>query len=184
MNTIHSVTCPQKTKTENRRSEQAKWRASKEWKQLVDEHAHAPGAICVHCLKYHGQPAKKEGGRPIYLTINHLSRALYTSKELYCTWNESLMEICCTTCNWMYEKGKEPCPLCHNQYISVIEPDHMCQSCYDKLHPEEAERKRADRERKRAESKALLKRLRDDEKARMRSFKTSKSPSPKPTLRE
>ena len=48
------------------------------------------------------------------------------------------MEICCTVCNWMYEKGKEACPVCHDKYIGVNEPDHVCQSCYDKAHPLEA----------------------------------------------
>lgn len=143
---------------------------------MVKAHCHVPEARCVHCGKYHGQPAKKKGGKPVYLTINHLSRALYVSEELYTTWNPELMEICCTTCNWMYEKGKEPCPLCKNQYISVMEPDHMCQTCYDKAHPLEAQVRKDAQKLKAQARKALLKRLRDEEKERAKVWKLNNPP--------
>jgi len=164
--TIHSVTNPAARRTKNHRSEQALWRCRKRWKALVSLHCHGSDAVCVHCGKHHGQPAKKKGGKPIYLTINHLSRGLYVSEDLYCTWNPALMEICCTTCNWMYEKGKMSCPVCHNQYISCMEPDGMCQGCYDKAHPEEANIRIEAKQKKADEKKALLKKLRDAVKAR------------------
>lgn len=167
------VTCPQQRKVKNHRSEQALWRGRKRWKELVRVHCHTEEAVCVHCGKHHRQPAKKKGGKPIYLTINHLSRSLYVSEELYCTWNPELMEICCTTCNWMYEKGKEPCPVCKNQYISVIEPDHMCQGCYDKAHPQQATERKEKALAKKMASKALLKKLRDEEKERVKKIKVA-----------
>jgi hypothetical protein len=167
------VTCPQQRKVKNHRSEQALWRGRKRWKELVRVHCHTEEAVCVHCGKHHRQPAKKKGGKPIYLTINHLSRSLYVSEELYCTWNPELMEICCTTCNWMYEKGKEPCPVCKNQYISVIEPDHMCQGCYDKAHPQQATERKERANAKKLASKALLKKLRDEEKERVKKIKVA-----------
>jgi RecJ-like exonuclease len=46
------------------------------------------------------------------------------------------MEICCTVCNWKYESGHKPCPVCHDTYIKWNED--LCQSCYDKAHPLEA----------------------------------------------
>ena len=130
------IISPQGRRTKNRRSEQSKWRSHRQWKALVEAHCHVPEAVCVHCGKKHGQLRKN--GSMVVLTINHLSRRLYENEELYCTWNKELMEICCTVCNWMYEKGKEACPICHDKYIGVTEPDHMCQSCYDKSHPLEA----------------------------------------------
>jgi len=173
VDTIHSVTSPQARRTKNRRSEQSLWRSRKRWKDFVAWHCHGPNDVCVHCGKHHGQPAKKKGGKPIYLTINHLSRSLYASEELYCTWNPALMEICCTTCNWMYEKGKMSCPVCHNQYISCMEPDQMCQSCYDKAHPDEADIRKRLKLKKDMEKKALLKKLRDAEKEKARLIKLS-----------
>ena len=167
--TIHSVTCPQKTRTKNRRSEQSKWRGRKRWKNLVRIHCHTSEAVCVHCGKRHGELRKN--GKPTFLTINHLSRSLYADEELYCTWNENLMEICCTMCNWMYEKGKMICPVCHNQYISCMEPDKMCQSCYDKAHPTEATIRINAKKKKADEKKALLKKLRDKQKADAKAWK-------------
>jgi len=138
----HHVTCPQKRRVNNRRIEQSKWRRSKEWKALVEAHAHVPEAVCVHCGKKHGQlrKRKRKDGKPVmvYLTINHLSRRLYATKESYCTWNEILMEIACTVCNWMYEKGKKICPVCKEAYIHCLEPDNMCITCWNKLNVKEA----------------------------------------------
>ena len=169
--TIHSVTNPAARRTKNHRSEQSLWRGRKRWKALVSLHCHGSDSVCVHCGKHHGQPAKKKGGKPIYLTINHLSRSLYVNEELYCTWNPALMEICCTTCNWMYEKGKMSCPVCHNQYISCMEPDGMCQGCYDKAHPVEANIRTEAKKKKADEKKALLKKLRDADKERYKTWK-------------
>ena len=131
------VTNPQRIRIDNRRKEQSKWRSRKKWKQLVIDHARVPGAICVHCLKSHGTIRKN--GKIVVLTINHISRALYNSEEEYCTWDPNEMEICCTTCNWMIEKGKKPCPVCHNTYIHWR--DYHCPACWDKAHPEEAEKR-------------------------------------------
>lgn len=168
----HHVICPQARKVKNRRSEQAKWRSGKKWKALVKEHCHDDtDAVCVHCKKHHKEPRKN--GKLTYLTINHLSRALYLTEELYTTWNEELMEICCTMCNWMYEQGKVSCPVCHNQYISVMEPDGMCQGCYDKAHPDYAAKRKAIQKQKADAKKALLKMLRDGEKARAKEWKAT-----------
>ena len=60
------------------------------------------------------------------------------------------------------------CPVCHNQYISCMEPDGMCQGCYDKAHPVEAEIRISAKKKKEQEKKALLKKLRDAENERQR----------------
>jgi hypothetical protein len=132
-----SVTNPQRIRIENRRKEQAKWRSHKRWKQLVIDHARVPGALCVHCLKKHGDIRKN--GKPVVLTINHIGRALYNSEEEYCTWDPNEMEICCTTCNWKIETGQKPCPVCHTVYIHWR--DYTCPACWDKAHPVEAEKR-------------------------------------------
>jgi hypothetical protein len=100
---------------------------------LVKEHCHDdPTAVCVHCLKKHGEMRKK---KVVYLTINHLSRRLYLTEELYTTWDPIYMEICCTVCNRLIERGQMSCPVCHNAYISALDPDKMCQKCFFNANP-------------------------------------------------
>lgn len=165
------VICPQGRRVSNRRSEQSKWRGRKRWKNLVKEHCHTPEAVCVHCERHHREP--RENGKLTYLTINHLSRALYESEDLYCTWNEELMEICCTMCNWQVESGKVICPVCKKQYIKINEPDGMCRHCYYESHPEEAARAKERQKQKAKDKRALLKKLRDGQKAKAKEWKLS-----------
>jgi hypothetical protein len=126
------VTCPQKRRTGGRRKNLSKWRSHKKWKDLVEEHAHTPDAVCVYCLKKHNELRKNKF---VYLTINHKSRRLYESEELHSTWNPELMEVCCTVCNRQIEKGRIPCPVCHNVYISIFDADEMCRKCFYDAHP-------------------------------------------------
>ena len=163
----HSVSNPQRIKIESRRAEQAKWRSHKKWKKLVEDHAHIPGAICVHCLKHHGE--LRNNRHPVILTINHISRTSYFSEELYCTWDENDMEICCTVCNWNIEKGLRPCPICHATYIHWR--DYTCQACWDKTHPIEAQKRIDDRNRRLAETKVLKDRIKADKKAEKERYK-------------
>lgn len=169
MDSIGHVTCPENRRKKKRRSEQSKWRQSKEWKALVGAHARVPEAFCVHCYKKHGDLRKN--GNKVVLTINHLSRRLYATKELYCTWNPYLMEIACTICNWKFESGEKPCPLCHDSYIKWNED--MCQGCYDKQHPLEAESRKISQEIKRNRAKKLKKEL--EKKARLKFAANQKS---------
>jgi hypothetical protein len=81
------------------------------------------------------------------------------------------MEICCTTCNWRIESGEKPCPVCHTTYIHWRE--YCCQACWDKDHPEEAQKRIADRARRALEAKALKKRLVDAEKAKAKEWKAT-----------
>lgn len=133
------MTNPGRTQIENRRADLSKWRSHKLWKDLVKAHAHAPGAVCAHCGRKHGETRTNAKGKVIvtYLTINHITRTSYWSEESHSTWNEADMEICCTTCNWLIESGQKPCPVCKTTYIHWR--DHTCQSCWNKAHPKEAE---------------------------------------------
>lgn len=136
------IASPQEIRVTNNRKELARWRSHKKWKLLVKEHCHDnPNAVCIHCLRHHGDVRYNIKGKKIVtnLTINHISRTRYWSEELYCTWDEADMEICCTTCNWKIEAGEKPCPICKTTYIFWRE--YSCQKCWDKLHPAEAEKK-------------------------------------------
>ncbi len=144
-----AVTCPQARRIFSQRKEVAKWRRDPLWEAMLAEHAHIPGAICVHCKMGHGQqrydhhsnPSINKKGEPVlvHLTINHKTRDLYLTKEAYLTWNPDKMEICCTLCNRVYEKGMKPCPKCLGEgvvtYIKWY--DSGCTACYFKEHPDE-----------------------------------------------
>lgn len=171
------VSNPRRRQIDNRRKEQSRWRQRVRWKNLVKAHAHIPGVVCVHCGRKHGEPRlDKKGNRQIdkagrlkvtYLTINHLNRALYDNEELYCTWNDAEMEICCTTCNYWFETGWKPCPRCKRVYIHWR--DFVCQPCWDIDHPIEAQNRNSIRLQKASDSKALLKHLRDREKEKQKA---------------
>jgi hypothetical protein len=173
------TTNPQRIRVDNRRKEQAKWRQRVRWKNLVKAHAHIPGIVCVHCERKHGEPRLDKKGKQLkdkngklkftYLTINHLNRALYDNEDLYCTWNETEMEICCTTCNYWFETGWKPCPVCKRTYIHWR--DFCCQPCYDISHPIEAKNRLERASQKALDSKALLKSLRDKEKEKNKQWK-------------
>lgn len=170
---------PQRRQIDNRRKEQAKWRGRKRWKSMVYEHAHTPTAVCVHCLKKHGEVRVDKNGDPkrnkkgevvcVNLTINHISRTSYWTEELYCTWDETDMEICCTVCNWNIERGLKPCPVCHYTYIHWR--DITCQACWDIAHPIEAQKRMAKVQERLTAIKKLKERIKADKKAERERYK-------------
>lgn len=167
-----SVTNPQRIRITNNRKEQEKWRSHVRWKKLVEEHAHVPGAVCVHCGRKHNDPILDRDGnqrcdkngkfRFVYLTINHISRTRYWSEELYCTWDENDMEICCSDCNWRIEAGEKICPICKKTYIHWR--DYSCQGCWDAKHPDEAAKRKEEQAVKRIRARKLKRKL--DKEAR------------------
>jgi hypothetical protein len=114
------------------------------------EHALIPGAICAHCKRNHGDKRYdrdgflktyekgKKKGQPVLtsLTINHMSETSYLTEDLYCTWDEAVMEVCCVVCNGWDRQGKEVCPVCKCNPIKKDDPVHMCTACYLDAHPE------------------------------------------------
>jgi len=161
-----SVTCPERRRVINNRARLAKRNRDPRWKKLKEEHAYIPGAECAHCHLHHGD--LRDNGKTVVLTINHLCRWEYQNtpeaEEAYFTWNEC-KEVCCTTCNFMFEKGMKPCPVCGRQYIKWNETE--CLPCFYKSHPELKEAS----ERRKEEFKALKKKLRDEEKERVKKWK-------------
>jgi hypothetical protein len=160
------VTCPQDRRVNHRRKKQQKWRSTVRWKRLVKEHAQdPPDAECVYCHRKHGEPRLDKNGNQqfnkrgklirVILTINHKSRRSYLTEDDYCTWDKKEMEICCTVCNWKIESGYRPCPVCHRVYIKWTES--ICNSCYDKAHPEEAEQRRIKKEQNAKDAKIARK---------------------------
>jgi hypothetical protein len=134
-----SVTNPQTRRTYSRRKLLAKWLRDPRWKAMLAEHAHTPEAECVYCHRKHGQDWN---GKPVRLTINHASRHLYLSEELYLTWDPQYMEITCLSCNRKYEKGQKPCPSClkKGMLVYILDRDQECNACYLEKHPVELQR--------------------------------------------
>ena len=142
------TTCPQGRRVISRRAEQSKWRRSLRWKKMLADHAHVPEAECSVCHRKHGQVMttrdgeikydKKGNEKHVILTINHTDRICYLDEDLYLTWNPRLMRVECRSCNWMYEKGKVPCPDCLKKGVVVyIRWDQeCCDSCYYEKHPD------------------------------------------------
>jgi hypothetical protein len=129
---------------------------------MLADHAHIPEAECAVCYRKHGQVMtyrngnikydKKGNEKRIILTINHTDRICYLDEELYLTWNPARMRVECTTCNWMYEQGKIPCPDCLKKGIVVyIKWDQeCCDACFYEKHPDILQRiiqKRADQKK-------------------------------------
>lgn len=156
----HSVTCPQATRTEVHRKRLRKWWASKEWKEYV--RVHTSGKVCEECGAKSGEVVNNR--KPAVLTINHLYRNLYNSFEEYLKFAPDKTTITCTTCNWMYEKGMNCCPRC-KKYKKWYQP--LCSTCFKQEHPDIEE----NRKRKEEEIKAVKKRLREDEKKRVKEWK-------------
>ena len=133
----------------SRRKMLDKWRRSPRWKEMLATHAHIPGAVCAHCKMEHGQqrydrqgnPSIDRNGKPILvvLTINHKTRDLYLNEDLYLTWHPEKMEVCCTLCNKVYEKGEKPCPKClaPGKVTYIKWYDTECTACYFREHPDE-----------------------------------------------
>ena len=137
-------TCPQTRRVFSQRKMLAKWQRDPRWKKMKEEHAWIPEARCVYCGRSHGQIWN---GKPVQLTINHASRHLYLSEELYLTWDPRYMEITCLSCNRAYERGQKPCPEClkNGKITYILDRETECNSCYLKKNPDkliEAEQSR------------------------------------------
>lgn len=135
------VTNPGSRRTASRRKMQDKWRRSPRWKALLEEHAHTNDARCVYCgRKHHMEWQARDGSiKTVTLTINHTSRHLYASEDLYLTWDPRYMEIVCVSCNRQYERGMKPCPEClkKGKMTYILDRDQECWPCYYEKHPEE-----------------------------------------------
>ncbi|MFA6332968.1 MAG: hypothetical protein WCX22_08450 [Methanoregula sp.] len=149
--TAHSVSNPQTRRVATRRKMQDKWRRSPRWRALLEDHAHTPEAECVYCHRHHGQKWTNSKGqeKTARLTINHTSRHLYASEDLYLTWDPRYMEITCLSCNRQYERGMKPCPEClkNGRIRYILDRDSECWSCYYEKHPEEKRLQQESRER-------------------------------------
>ena len=108
---------------------------------MLAEHAHTQDAGCVYCGRKHGQKWINSKGdeKKVTLTINHTSRHLYASEDLYLTWDPRYMEIVCVSCNRQYERGMKPCPSCleKGKMTYILDRDQECWPCYYEKHPDE-----------------------------------------------
>jgi hypothetical protein len=184
----HHVSCPQANRVGQDRNDLKHLWASVRWKKFRDKHARYPGAFCTHCKRTHGFHKLDGDGKPKFyktgvrkgrpllttLTVNHKNRDKYRTEEEYLTWDEDC-EVCCNDCNGFIEQGMKPCPVCSNggiiRYIHWTQS--MCRVCYDAAHPEEARKRRETADAKKMASKALLKKLRAEEKERVKKIKVA-----------
>lgn len=159
-NNVHSVTCPQETRTQNHRKRLKKWWSSKAWKAHVAEKT--AGKECAVCGCKAGQV--KGGRKPAVLTINHLYRTLYNSLEEYLKFETDKVEVTCTTCNWMFEKGMDVCQVCKSDTVAKYKHfrQPMCHACFLDKHPDIKESITKGKE----EMKALKKKLAHQSKLR------------------
>jgi hypothetical protein len=160
-----TTTCPQATRTQNHRKRLHKWWASKQWKSYVKKHTE--GKSCKECGCVAGQI--KGERKPAVLTINHLYRDCYNSFEDYLKFEADRAEVTCTTCNWMFEKGKNICPECFSDTVAKYKPWNQptCSACFLKANPEINEA----REKRKQESKDLQKKLRKEQSDGVKAWK-------------
>jgi len=138
----------------NRRKNLKKTYASKEWKKNVKEFV--KGKTCEWC------------GTTEKLLAHHPFLTSYkdgTYGDLYL----SGCIVLCTRCHFALHKGLVLCKRCGKHY-HLIGAD-CCRSCFMELHPEMVEAKKV----KADEKKALLKKLRDAEKAKAKEWKKRNS---------
>ena len=166
-NSIHHVTSPGAIRTANHRERLKKWWKSKQWKEYV--RVHTTNQTCKECGCASGQV--KGDRKPATLTINHLYRELYNTFEDYLKFAADKTDVTCTTCNWMFEKGMNVCPVCKDEKTAKYKHwnQPMCNTCFKKAHPEIQEAI----DKKKADAKALKKKLMDDQKARVKEYKLS-----------
>jgi hypothetical protein len=170
-----TVTCPQRRRIAGRRHRHTLWWQDPRWIAFRDEHARVPGAECAHCHYHHGEQLRdrqgnlryyktgKNIGKPILaaLTINHRDRESYHTFEDYLKWDPLKMEVCCGTCNMMWERGMVICPVCNVNYIHWSADPKMCRECREDKNPElkkereekEARQKETDRNYQNARNK-------------------------------
>jgi hypothetical protein len=154
------VTCPQAERTKNHRKRLKRWWASPQWKEYV--RVNTAGKCCEECGAKTGDVINNR--KPAVLTVNHKYRSLYNSFEEYLKFESDRTEVTCTTCNWMFEKGMNCCPRCR-KYKKWYQP--ICPTCFKADHPEI----QAKIDEQKAAAKALQKKLRAEQKAKIKKWK-------------
>ena len=127
-------TCqPARSTATNRSLLDAIW-ASDEWKEFV--RVNTEGKECEECHRKEGEIAQNADGEDyvVHLTVDHPFRWAYKSKELYLDFEASMCRVVCRTCNGLFEKGLDICPVCRKVYKPMREP--MCRECYFEKYPQ------------------------------------------------
>jgi hypothetical protein len=70
----------------------------------------------------------------VHPTVDHPFRWAYKSKDLYLDFEASMCRVVCRTCNGLFEKGLDICPVCKKVYKPMREP--MCRECYFEKYPQ------------------------------------------------
>ena len=131
--TIHSVTCPQKTRTKNRRKTKAQIYASKSWKD--NKAQFVEGKVCVWC----GSTEKLLPHHPYKNTPDGIYEDLYLSECI----------VLCGSCHFRLEKRHEiQCPVCKENWMPIDPAIDRCFKCHLKANPGKAEAIAAEKERR------------------------------------
>ena len=154
--TIHSVTCPAARRVTTRRKKLKKTWTGKVWKAKRLEFIKLHKGKCDWC------------GSTVTLTVHHPMRDAY-GEDAYMDFYLSGCVLLCSSCHKATHVGKVLCTNVHEdgenhyKWHDALE----CGVCYHKLHPEIKENV----QKKKDDAKAILKKLRDAEKARANAWK-------------
>lgn len=141
---------PEENAIKNRRKKLNSIYKSKEWRNAVKEFT--SGKTCEWC------------GSTERLTAHHPYRESYKDGT-YTDLHLSACVVLCNRCHYAVHHNLLLCGICSKRYHRV--GADMCRDCFNERHPEIVKEK----ERRLEEAKALKKRLRDEEKARVKKWK-------------
>jgi hypothetical protein len=128
-----TTTCPQATRTRNRRISKSKIYASKSWKE--NKTAFVADKKCQWC----GSTEKLLPHHPYKDTPDGIYEDLYLSECV----------VLCGTCHFMLERRhKIRCPVCRENWMPIDPTIDRCWSCHLKANPGKAEAIAAERERR------------------------------------
>ena len=178
-----SVSCPQTRATANRREKLGKTYESKEWQdsknEFVGHHEFTIRGIVRSTLPDVGEAGwfiqevcywyeRKKPCSWCGSKISTLPHHPYSESYKNGTYTNLQMSGCvvvCNRCHYAIHHGLLLCKRCHTRYHGV--GADFCKSCWLELHPEIV-KARADAQEK---QRLLKKRLRDEEKARVKKWK-------------
>ena len=153
-----TTTNPQRIRIDNRRKKLKKTWTGKLWKAKRLEFIKLHKGKCDWC------------GSTVTLTVHHPMRDAY-GEEAYMDFYLSGCVLLCSKCHKATHVGKVLCDNVHEdgenhyKWHDALE----CGVCYNKAHPEI----KTARLKKKADAKALKKKLMDDQKARVKEYKLS-----------
>jgi hypothetical protein len=184
---LMGTTCPQEIATSNRRKNLNKVYASKEWEAACDKVLHRGHIQIKGIIRGEGLQVGEAGAlwqesiellqakMPCEWHLRKTGQEVRVGTLVHHAYIESYKDgtylnldlidkdILCGSCHYAIHHDLDLCKC--GKYMR--RGAKQCKACFNLLHPEI----QADKDRKKAESKALQKKLREDEKARVKAIK-------------